>query len=230
MFYKAIATAIMSNVLRSAQKDVVEAAKKQVISSQMKAARVELMREIAQKYSEEVRHNVSEYINAIEKSNVEISFEGKPGEAFITRAQGAITELEGYLEKQNPDGPIIKYLKRRYKEEGVNIITGRLYGGHYVGRRSQGIYEIANRMGYAANVDKRKPWLTGSKTSQGIEEMLSEAAKEIFEIMFEDVDFSSEAANLKFFGAASEKVISQSGSGFGDGSTQKRPKGKKRKR
>lgn len=196
----------------------------------MKAARVELMKEIAQKYSEEVRHNVSEYINAIEKSNVEISFEGKPGEAFITRAQGAITELEGYLEKQNPDGPIIKYLKRRYKEEGVNIITGRLYGGHYVGRKSQGTYEIANRMGYAANVDKRKPWLTGSKTSQGIEEMLSEAAKEIFEIMFEDVDFSSEAANLKFFGAASKKLVEQSGSGFGGGSTQKRPKSKKKKR
>lgn len=188
----------MASVLRSAQKELIETAKSAIIKSQKEALRKDLLAKVTEQYTREAEHNFSQYIQALEAAQVEISFDGKPGEALITRAQSAVDELENYLDKQNPDGAVIQFLKRRYGEEGINIITGRLYAGHYVGKKSQGIYEVANKMGYAAPVDRRKPWLSSERTTQGIEEMLVNAAQEIFELTFEDLDLSSDAALLKF--------------------------------
>lgn len=188
----------MASVLRSAQKELIETAKSAIIKSQKEALRKDLLAKVTEQYTREAEHNFSQYIQALEAAQVEISFDGKPGEALITRAQSAVDELENYLDKQNPDGAVIQFLKRRYGEEGINIITGRLYAGHYVGKKSQGIYEVANKMGYTAPVDRRKPWLSSERTTQGIEEMLTNAAQEIFELTFEDLDLSSDVALLKF--------------------------------
>jgi hypothetical protein len=226
MLYRAVASAIMASILSSAKKEVIEVAKSRLLEQSMEDARKAMLSHVAQKYTEEVEYNVSQYIRALSESNVEIEFKGKPGEALITRAESAIQELEIYIEKQNPDGPIIQYLQRRYKEEGVRIITGRLYGGHYVNRKSQGIYEIMNKMGYAADVDKRKPWLTGEKTRQGLEDLVVNAALEIFEITFDNVDLSDEMANMKFAGNSQPK---SSGEGFGARPTPKTPRRKKRR-
>lgn len=198
MIPRVIAGGIMASVLRSAQKELIETAKSAIIKSQKEALRKDLLAKVTEQYTREAEHNFSQYIQALEAAQVEISFDGKPGEALITRAQSAVDELENYLDKQNPDGAVIQFLKRRYGEEGINIITGRLYAGHYVGKKSQGIYEVANKMGYAAPVDRRKPWLSSERTTQGIEEMLVNAAQEIFELTFEDLDLSSDAALLKF--------------------------------
>lgn len=198
MIPKVIASGIMASVLRSAQKELLETAKAQIIKSQQETLRKDLLTKVATQYAKEAEYNFSQYIQALQSSNVEISFEGKPGEALITRAQSAVDELENYLDKQNPDGAVIQFLKKRYGEEGINIITGRLYAGHFVNKKSQGVYEVANKMGYAAPVDKRKPWLSSRETTQGIEEMLANAAQEIFELTFEDLDLSSDAALLKF--------------------------------
>lgn len=198
MIPRVIAGGIMASVLRSAQKELLETAKSAIIKSQKEALRKDLLAKITSQYTKEAEHNFSQYIQALEASQVEISFEGKPGQALITRAQSAVDELEHYLDKQNPDGAVIQFLKKRYNEEGIRIITGRLYAGHYVGKKSQGVYEVANKMGYAAPVDKRKPWLSSEKTTQGIEEMLANAAQEIFELTFEDLDLSSDVALLKF--------------------------------
>jgi hypothetical protein len=212
MIYKAIASAIMASIFASAKKDIIETAKSRLLEQSMEDARKAMLSHVAQKYTEEVEYNVSQYIRALAESNVEIEFKGKPGEALISKAESAVKELEIYIEKQNPDGPIIQYLQQRYKEEGVRIITERLYGGHYINRKSDGIYEVANKMGYAANVDKRKPWLTGDKTIQGLENRVIEAALEIFELTFDNVDLSDEMATIKFVGAAQPKT--PSGAGF----------------
>lgn len=200
MIPKVIASGIMAAVLNSAKKELLEVAKSQIIKSQKEALRKDLLAKVTAQYTKEAEHNFTQYIRALESANVEISFEGKPGQAFINKAQSAVNELESYLDNQNPDGAVIQFLKKRYGEEGINIITGRLYAGHYVGKKSQGVYEVANKMGYAAPVDKRKPWLSSEKTTQGIEEMLANAAKEIFELTFEDLDLSSDIALLKFSG------------------------------
>ena len=198
MIPRIIASGVMAAVLNSAKKELLETAKSQIIKSQKEALRKDLLAKVAAQYTREAEHNFSQYIQALESSQVEISFQGKPGEALITRAQSAVDELENYLDRQNPDGAVIQFLKRRYNEEGINIITGRLYAGHLVNKKSQGVYEVANKMGYATPVDKRKPWLSSEKTTQGVEELLANAAKEIFELTFEDLDLSSDAALLKF--------------------------------
>lgn len=200
MIPKVIASGIMAAVLNSAKKELLETAKSQIIKSQKEALRKDLLTKVTAQYTKEAEHNFTQYIQALESANVEISFEGKPGQAFINKAQSAVNELESYLDNQNPDGAVIQFLKKRYGEEGINIITGRLYAGHYVGKKSQGVYEVANKMGYAAPVDKRKPWLSSEKTTQGIEDMLANAAKEIFELTFENLDLSSDIALLKFSG------------------------------
>lgn len=225
MIYRALASAIMANFLSSAKKDVMEVAKKQLIAASMENARKAVNSHIAERYSKEVEYNITQYISALKESNVEVSFKGKPGEALVTRAEHAISELEGFLEKQNPDGPVIQFLLRRYDEEYVRIITGRLYAGHYVSRKGQGIYEVANKMGYAANVDKRKPWLSSPKTAMGIEEIIASEALRIFSEAFTNLDLSSDMA-----------LLTPSGTGFrsaGDTAQARSPKtssGKKTKK
>ncbi|MGA1706563.1 MAG: hypothetical protein ACO39X_05930 [Candidatus Nanopelagicaceae bacterium] len=194
----------MRSVLQSAKKDIVETAKAQMMKSQMEGVRKAVLAHVAEKYTEEVEYNISRYIETLGKANVEVEFKGKPGEALVMKAEHAISELEGYIEKQNPDGAVIQFLKRRYKEEGVRIITGRLYGGHYVNRAGQGVYEVLNRMGYAADVDRRKPWLTGRTTTEGLENLFADAAVEIFELVFEDANLSDDAALLKFTGVSED--------------------------
>jgi hypothetical protein len=206
MLYKALASAIMGSVLNSVKKEAIETAKSQLLKNSMEKAREAMLAHVAEQYSREVEHNISEYVRALADSNVEVSFEGKPGEALIMRAESAIDELEGYLDAQNPDGAVIQFLKRRYSEEGVRIISGRLYAGHYVNRTGQGKYEVLNRMGYAAAVDKRKPWLTGNKTVQGVQDIISQAAVEMFELMFDNVDLSGELASLKVSGEGAKKA------------------------
>lgn len=228
MIYRAIASAIMGAVLSNSKKEVIEIAKRQIMQSQMEGVRKAMISHVAEKYTEEVEYNLSQYIRALGQSSVEVEFKGKPGEALIMRAESAVKELEGYIEAQNPDGAVIQFLKRRYKEEGVKIISGRLYGGHYVNRRAQGIYEVANKMGYAAAVDKRKPWLTGQKTTEGVENIITNAAIEIFEVMFDEVDLSSEIAGLKFTGLG-DKLAESGGEGFAS-PERSRPKSSRKKK
>ena len=82
-------------------------------------------------------------------------------------------------------------------------------------------------------MDKRKPWLTGSKTAQGLEDMMAKAAIEIFEIMFDNVDLSDELAGLNFSGTAQPTdppVEASAGTGFGKVSLPKKKSTKRKKR
>lgn len=197
MIPKILAGLVIKQVLQSSKKEAMEVAQKQLIAEEMKRMRAMMLQHVAQKYTEEVTYNIKQYIKTLEQINVEVSFEGKPGEVLIRKAQAAFKELEVFLEKQNPDGPIIQFLQRRYNEEGVNIVTGRLYAGHYVSKRAQGTYEVLNKMGYAADVDKRKPWLSSEKTAQGVEEIVAEQAIKIFEQIFESSSLSEDEIQTK---------------------------------
>jgi hypothetical protein len=221
----------MGAVLSSSKKQVLETAKSQLLQAQMEGVRKAMLAHVAEKYTEEAEHNFSQYIRALGEANIEMEYKGKPGEALVIRAQNAIKELEGYLEAQNPDGAVIQFLKKRYKEEGIRIITGRLYGAHLVNRKSQGVYEVLNTMGYAANVNKKKPWLTGAKTTQGLETMFADAALEIFNVMFDDVDLSSEAATLSFTGVGDQFAEDSTQiNKFGNKTNPSKKKSTKRKR
>ena len=113
--------------------------------------------------------------------NLEASVSEEDGDDFALLAQNALKKLEIYIESQSSqDGPIIAYLKKRYREEDVKIISGRLYAGHMIKRETEGVYSIYNKMAYAPLVDKNKPWLSSEKTSEGIGEIIAQKAAEIF--------------------------------------------------
>lgn len=217
MIPKILAGLVVKQILQSSKSQVIETAKASIVQNEMKRVRAMMLQHVAQKYTEEVAYNVKQYIKTLEQVSVEIEFEGKPGETLIKKAQEAFKELEVFLDSQDPDGPIIQFLKRRYNEEGVNIITGRLYGGHYVQRKTQGIYAIANKMGYAADVDRRKPWLSSETTAQGIDEIVSKQAVEIFEKIFDESDLS-------------KKYTTTPGVGFGSDIKLPKPKNKGKKK
>lgn len=220
-----IAGGIMASILSSAKKQVLEIAKSQIIKTQKEALRKDLLAKVTAQYTREAEYNFSQYIESLASVEAEINFEGKPGEAFINKAQTAVEELESYIDNQTQEGAVIQFLKRRYGEEKINIITGRLYAGHYVGRKSQGVYEIANKMGYAGYVDNRKPWLSSERTIQGIQEILENSAQELFELVFEDVDLSSEISRLKVSGLGFKPTKE-----FKAPSIQSKPKSKGKKK
>lgn len=229
--FRALASALMASVLGQAKKNITNAATSLLLQQAQSRVRTSIIEHVTERYSKEVEHNVSEYIQALGKAEVEVKFQGRPGEAIISRAESAFKELELYIQKQNPDGPVIEYLQRRYKEEGIRIITGRLYAGHLIKNTGQGTYEIMNKMGYATAVDQTRPWLTGEETAQGIGEMIAKAASDIFERTFDGVDLSDDMAALYFIGEI-EKEYSQftSGRGFGSFKQIKNSSKKKKRR
>jgi hypothetical protein len=228
--FKILGSVLTSMFLSNAREEVAELARKQMSERFGEGIRKHVISRIAEQYTREVEHNVSKYIQALGESSVDIEFVGKPGEAFIRRAESAVEELENYIDAQKESGPVIDFIKRRYGEEGIRIITGRLYAGHYINKKSQGTYEIMNRMGYASAVDKRKPWLSSPETAKGIAEIISESGAELFTMLFEDVDLSSEIGGMTFSGAGSKLLSGQSttGMGFGKYITKQKPKKKKK--
>lgn len=188
---RALARVVLGLALDGARDTAKKEARKRVLESQFPAVKALLAEQLAQSYSEYVKDLSVGYVEAVAAMELEASANEEEGEKLVVIAENALRELEIFLEKQDQEGPIITYLKRRYEEEGVKQITGRLYAGHLVGRQSEGVYKIYNRMAYAPLVDKNKPWLSSETTAQGIGEVIAQKADEIFQQAF-DVDLSGE--------------------------------------
>lgn len=186
---RALASFLLRSVVDDARNATQKDIRKKVIESQFPAVKALLAEQVAQAYSEYVRDLSKGYVEAIASMELEAEVSDDEPEKLIIIAENALRELEIFLDKQDQDGPIITYLKRRYREENVKQITGRLYAGHFVRRQSEGVYNIYNRMGYAKAVDKNKPWLSSDTTSQGVSEIISQKAEEIFSKAF-DVDLT----------------------------------------
>ena len=188
---RALARVVLGIALDGARDTAKEEARKRILESQFPAVKALLSEQLAQSYSEYVKDLSVGYVEAVAAMEMEVSANDDEGQKLVVIAENALRELEIFLEKQDQEGPIITYLKRRYEEEGVKQITGRLYAGHLVGRQSEGVYKIYNRMAYAPLVDKNKPWLSSETTAQGIGEVIAQKADEIFQQAF-DVDLSGE--------------------------------------
>ena len=188
---RALARVVLSLAFDGARDTAKEEARRKILESQFPAVKALLAEQLAQSYSEYVKDLSIGYVEAVAAMELEASAADGEGEKLVIIAENALRELEIFLEKQDQEGPIITYLKRRYEEEGVKQITGRLYAGHLVGRQSEGVYKIYNRMAYAPLVDKNKPWLSSETTAQGMGEVIAQKADEIFQQAF-DVDLSGE--------------------------------------
>jgi hypothetical protein len=191
----ALSRFILGLALGSARDTLADSAKQVVKEEQrrrdLQAAKALIAEQIAEAYSQQVKDISEGYIKAIQDSALEIEFSEDESGKLMLLAEGALRKLEVYLDQQNPDGPIIQFLQKRYEEENIKQITGRLYAGHFVNRKGTGLYSIYNKMGYAPKVDRNKPWLSSDKTSQGIGDIVAAKAEELFEEAFK-IDLTEE--------------------------------------
>jgi len=191
----ALSRFILGLALGSARDILADSAKQVVKEEQrrrdLQAAKALIAEQIAEAYSQQVKDISEGYIKAIQDSALEIEFSEDESGKLMLLAEGALRKLEVYLDQQNPDGPIIQFLQKRYEEENIKQITGRLYAGHFVNRKGTGLYSIYNKMGYAPKVDRNKPWLSSDKTSQGIGDIVAAKAEELFEEAFK-IDLTEE--------------------------------------
>ena len=173
--------AAQETIIKGLRAEAIADARREAFKSQLPAFKALVAEQIANVYAEQIKLRSEGYITAVETMNAEISVSDEDGEDFALLAQNALKKLEIYIESQSSqDGPIISYLKRRYREEDVKIISGRLFAGHMIKKQSEGVYSIYNKMAYAPLVDKNKPWLSSEKTSEGIGEIIAQKAAEIF--------------------------------------------------
>lgn len=184
-----LARLFLSEAVEDAKNIISKDDKKRVLQSQFPAVKALLAEQLAESYSSYIKDLSIGYIQAVADSQLEIGTVKEDDQKLVKIAENALKELEVFLEEQDQDGPIIGYLKKRYEQEGVNKVTGRLFAGHYINKESNGVYKIYNQMAYAPLVDKNKPWLSSDTTAKGIGDMIAEKADEIFQQAF-DVDLS----------------------------------------
>lgn len=181
------------NVLMgSVKKTVTEEAKKVALISQLQEAKKALAEQIAENFSKQVKERSEAYIETIKGIELEVDF-NNTSKNLDTVVNNVIKQLDDFLETEDEESPVIKFLQKRYNEEKINIITGRLYAGHYVRRKEKGNFSVGNKMLYAPYVDKNRPWLSSERTTQGIEEIIAKKTDELFDEAFKnDRDISSE--------------------------------------
>jgi len=185
----------LDGVKASLANEVKEAARERIkeaaLKSQMQSVKALLSEQIAQNFLDQVKERSEGYIEAVESIELEVDYGNSPDniDAIVSNV---LKRLNIFLSTKGPETPIIQYLEQRYNEEGIRRITGRLYAGHFVRRKTQGVYSIGNKVRYAPMVDKNKPWLSSEKTSQGIGDIIAEKMEELFVEAFDERDIASE--------------------------------------
>lgn len=169
----------------------IEKAKEAALKSQMQNVKALLSEQIAQNFLNQVKERSEAYVEAIEDIELDIDY-GESSDNINVVVENVLKRLNIFLSTKGPETPIIQFLEQRYNEEGIRRVTGKLYAGHFVRRRTQGVYSIGNKVRYAPLVDKNKPWLSSDKTSQGIGDIIAEKAEELFIEAFDERDLADE--------------------------------------
>ena len=169
----------------------IEKAKEAALKSQMQNVKALLAEQIAQNFLNQVKERSEAYVEAIEDIELDIDY-GESSDNINVVVENVLKRLNIFLSTKGPETPIIQFLEQRYNEEGIKRVTGKLYAGHFVRRRTQGVYSIGNKVRYAPLVDKNKPWLSSDKTSQGIGDIIAEKAEELFIEAFDERDLGDD--------------------------------------
>jgi hypothetical protein len=173
------------------QGEVEDRMKEAAFRSQMQNVKSLLGEQIAQNFLEQVKERTEGYIEAIEDMELDMDYDESSDNINVV-VNNVLKRLNIFLNTKGPETPIIQYLEQRYNEEGIKRITGKLYAGHFVRRRTQGVYSIGNKVRYAPLVDKNKPWLSSDKTSQGIGDIIANKVEELFEEAFDERDLADD--------------------------------------
>jgi len=176
MIIKSLLGLFIRDVIEDSAKQI---AKREAVSQIAESVREEFLRTVAEGYSRELTHNISQYVRSIEAATVEID-SGNYGEQLFDSLQSSLKSLEVELERQGPDSPVIRYLQSRYGGQSESL----------VGRKPMPVY--ATVPGYAKSRDLNRPWLNRVQSdSPEINEILATEASRIFDRIFRSPEISS---------------------------------------
>jgi hypothetical protein len=111
-------------------KDVVQdAAKKAAENSINELAREQIRREflrtVAEGFTREVDHNLSQYVRSLGAMSVTIeATEDMDGDRLFSALQSSLRVLETEIETLGPDSPIVRYLREKYTPD-PDLFVGR---------------------------------------------------------------------------------------------------------
>ena len=169
MFLKPLLGLFLRDVIEDSVKSI---SKREATSQLAESVRQEFLRTVAEGYSREVTHNISQYVKSVEAANVIISSDNT-GERLFTALQKSFKDLEAELEQQGPDSPVIRYLQEKYGDDS----------GSVVGRKPQPVYSTI--AGFSNTSDADRPWLNRVLSDDPeIGEILAAEAAELFERLF----------------------------------------------
>ncbi|AEZ65702.1 hypothetical protein [Cyanophage S-TIM5] len=182
----------VKDTLKNEVKDAArERIKEAALKSQMQNVKALLGEQIAQNFLEQVKERSEGYIESVQDLELDIDY-AESSDNINVVVENVLKRLNIFLNTKGPETPIIQYLEQRYNEEGIKRVTGKLYAGHFVRRRTQGVYSIGNKVRYAPLVDKNKPWLSSDKTAQGIGDIIANKVEELFEEAFDERDLGDD--------------------------------------
>ena len=182
---------IKDTLLDQVKDSAREQAKKEALAAQMQDVKALLAEQIAQNFFNQLKERSEGYIEAVQNTELDINY-GESSDNINVIVENVLKRLNIFLSTKGPETPIIQFLEQRYNEEGIKRVTGKLYAGHFVRRRTQGVYSIGNKVRYAPLVDINKPWLSSDKTSQGIGDIIAEKAEELFIEAFDERDLGDD--------------------------------------
>lgn len=169
MLIKSLLGLFVRDIIEDSAKQIV---KREAVSQVAESVRAEFLRTVAEGYSREITHNISQYIRSIEAAQVEID-SGNYGERLFDSLQSSLKSLEIELERQGPDSPVVRYLQERYGGQSESL----------VGRKPVPVYATVS--GYTRVRDPYRPWLNRAQTDfPEINEILAAEASRIFDRIF----------------------------------------------
>ena len=172
---KAVLGLFIRDIIEDSAKQIV---KREAVSQIAESVRAEFLRTVAEGYSREITHNISQYVKSIEAATVEIDSENY-GERLFNSLQSSLKTLEVELERQGPDSPVLRYLQERYGGQSESL----------VGRKPVPVYATVS--GYTNARDPYRPWLNRAQTDfPEINEILATEASRIFDRIFRSPDVS----------------------------------------
>jgi hypothetical protein len=149
--------------------------KTQAIAQLADSTRTRFLKVVAEGYTKEVAHNLSQYVRSVESATVTVTSDNQ-GERLFLALQSALKSLEVELEQQGPDSAIVKYLKSKYGEPAESL----------VGRKPMPVYTTV--AGFSSTEYADQPWLNRViSESPAINEILSNEASRLFDRLFPSI-------------------------------------------
>lgn len=162
LFFKEV---VQEAAKRAAKNSIYELAREQI--------RREFLRTVAEGYTREVEHNLSQYVKSLGAMSVSIeSTNDMDGDKLFSSLQRSLKVLEAEIETLGPDSPVVRYLREKYTPEP----------DFFVGRQPISMAEMI------AGTDKREQiWLNRSGDIELPESISAEVARLLDDILQEEL-------------------------------------------